>query len=377
MRPNDINALKRSYPSTLQPEESDLERLADPLGLNLADAIALGDAIVSDLDPSVRGISWWSTYTDIGRQERILISDYLVACARNVPSSLVEAKIEHLEFNHAIEDFGREFGRRLNIRSNGVVNYRPPRGPFDDLAQHRVNTHMAGMLRAWGTALDGVGSCLIGVAGLSSDLKKADIGTAWTALTKASPNIPRLAKLYADFQQAETDAGPSGWRQWLQDMRNTVVHRGRRTTTWSGESSEAGLNDFMLRLPSSPDLSDVEGAVYAGGQMAAVFASPGVQMMEHLATCVNAYVSSASKILLDLWTERRASPALLSQDPKQWKKAVKVILPLPTFRGFPDLAVPPAATTLDVGSETATRLHAAALAWRSESDIKPDPQVWS
>lgn len=76
MLPKDLNPLKTSYPATaIRPGDSDLVRLAGPLGLELADLVALGDEISGDLDPTVYGIGWWSAYTGIDRKTRILLSD--------------------------------------------------------------------------------------------------------------------------------------------------------------------------------------------------------------------------------------------------------------------------------------------------------------
>src|ERR1700749_1933938 len=132
MLSKDANRLKKSYSPLAQPGDSDLLRIAAPLGLDLADLVALGDEIVGDLDPKVYGIGWWSAYSDIDRKTRILSSDYLATLARTVPDNLVEARIERLEPDHAVEDFRQWFERSVSPGRRLVV--KPPRGPFDDLA---------------------------------------------------------------------------------------------------------------------------------------------------------------------------------------------------------------------------------------------------
>jgi hypothetical protein len=47
-------------------------------------------------------------------------------------------------------------------------------------------------------------------------------------------NVPGMLidlrkQLLADLEQAEAAAGSAGWREWLLEMRNPFVHRGRRT----------------------------------------------------------------------------------------------------------------------------------------------------
>ncbi len=376
MLSKDANRLKKSYSPRAQPGDSDLLRIAEPLGLDLADLVALGDEIIGNLDPKVYGIGWWSAYSDIDRKTRILLSDYLATLARTVPDNLVEARIERLELDHAVEDFRQWFERRVSPGRRLVV--KPPRGPFDDLAVRRVNTHVAGMLRAWGTALDCIAGTTVGVAGLPTDLKRADAKTAREALAKAAVNHPRLTALQADLAQAEDDAGPGGWREWLLGMRHTFVHRARRTGTWSGDIDRTGVTGFSLQLPVSPDLTEVEAVVHAGGQVASTFTAPAADMLDRLERTVNAYAVEVSRILLALWRERREDPTLIAQSPRQWKQPTGIIHPIPQFHGFPDLTTPRhEVTSLDVGEEAYARLRAAAVAYRAESDVTPDPQVWS
>lgn len=377
MLSKDLNRLKSSYPAAaFRPGESDLVRLSGPLGLDLVDLVALGDEIIGDLDLVVKGIGWWSAYTDIDRKTRILLSDYLASLARTVPDNLVEARIERLELDHAAEDFRQWFER--GVKPGRPLVVKPPRGPFDELTVRRVSTHMAGMLRAWGTALDCIAGCTVAVAGLPTDLKRADTKTAREALAKAGATHARLAALQADLERAEGAAGPAGWREWLLGMRNTYVHRARRTATWSGDVDPPGLTGFSLQLPVSPDLTEVEAVVHAGGQLASMFTAPAADMLDRLAQTVNAFAAEAARILLTLWRERRNDPALIEQSPKQWKQPTGIIAPVPQFRGFPDLTKPRhPVTSLDVGEEAATRLRAAAVDHSTTADIAPDPKIWS
>ncbi len=376
MQENDARRLRQPYPSTVRPEDADLLRLAGPLNLKLIHPAALGDEIIADLDLKVRGIGWWAAYTDIDRKTRILLSDYLAACARAVPDNLLEAKIERLELDHAVDDF-RKWLERC-IKPGHPLDMKPPRGPYEELAPRRVQTHLAGMLRAWGTALDCVGGCIVGVAGLPTDLVRADMGSAHTSLSKASTGNPVLAQLQSDLDQAEADAGPVGWRDWLLGMRNTVVHRGRRTAVWSGEVDRTGLTGFNLKLPVSPELTDVDAVLRAGGQIAATFQAPAHELLDHLGDTVTDYVSEATRILADLWKARRADPALVAQHPRQWKAPSGLITSVPAFRGFPDQQVPSTpVTSLDIGSEAYVRMEAAALTKSGPTDFLPDPAVWS
>jgi hypothetical protein len=372
----DLNSLKKPYPSTMRPEEPDLLRLASPLGLELTNAVVLGDEIVADLDSTLYGIGWWGAYSDIDGKTRILLSDYLVACARAVPDNLVEARVERLELDHAADDFRKWFQR--GVQPGQPFTVKPPRGPYEELGPRRAQAHLTGMLRAWGTALDSVGGCMVGVAGLPMDLVRADMRTARACLDVSSRSNPVLEQLRADLEQAEAKAGPAGWREWLLGMRNTVVHRGRRTAIWSAEIDRTGVTGFSLQLPLAPELTEVDAVTRAGGQVSASFTAPAEEILDGLSKTVGAYVSEASGLLSELWRKRRCDSALLTQSPKQWKQPSGLINPVPLFRGFPSQSpVRPPVTSLDVGGETDRRLKAAGITARDVSDVKPDPRVWS
>jgi hypothetical protein len=320
MLSKDVGRLKKTYSPPATSDTSDLLRLAEPLGLDLVAPVALGDEFLSDLDPERYGIGWWTGYPELNRKTRILLSDYLVACARAVPDNLVEARIERLELDHAVDDFRKYIER--GISPGRPLQMKAPRGAYDELAQRRAMAHLAGMLRAWGTVLDCIGGCIVGVAGLPTDLVRADMGTARRSLERLSPGNAVLTQLQAELDQAETDAGPPGWRDWLLGMRNTVVHRGRRISTWSGDVDRTGLIGFSLQLPVSPELTEVDAVIRAGSQIAATFTAPAAELLDRLGQSVSAYTSAASRILIQLWRQRRENPDLLTQDARQWRQPI-------------------------------------------------------
>lgn len=374
MRDEEVERLSQQYQGEAGHEESGLLRIAGPLGLNLTAAVALGDEIVADLDKAVHGIGWWKAYPDLDQQTRILLSDYLTACARAIPDNLAEAQVERLEHDCAAEDFRKWMSRGVTAGERSTIE--PPRSAYEELATHRVQAHLAGALRAWGSALDCVGGCIIGVAGLPSNLVKADLDRALKSLARESQKNPVLAQLQADLQQAETAAGPAGWHEWLLGMRNTYVHRGRRNVTWNGNLEGNEVADFSLRLPIAADLTEVEAVILAGGVIAATFTAPATGMFDELTTTIGTYISEACRILTELWLKRRANPALLAQSPKQWKQPEGLIVP-PAFHGFPGVTLPPSVTTsFGVSPEGELRLRSAALR-PDVDDIRPDPGVWN
>ncbi len=70
------------------------------------------------------------------------------------------------------------------LTTAGQPTVEPTRSPYEDLAINRVHAHLAGALRAWGSALDCVEGCVIGVAGLPANLVKADLKKAREQLEK-------------------------------------------------------------------------------------------------------------------------------------------------------------------------------------------------
>jgi hypothetical protein len=374
MLDKDVTRLSEPYAPATSLDGPPLLRLADPLGLDLEKSVQLGDEIFEDLDVITYGIGWWKTYSDLDSQTRILLSDYLLTCARAIPDNLVEARIELLELDHAVEEFRNWMNRGVDGHNRSAVE--PPISPYEELSNRRVRTHLAGALRAWGSALDCVAGCIIGVTGIPADLVKADMNTAQESLRKHSPGNQLLEQLQTSLEKAETDAGPTGWRDWLMGMRNTVVHRGRRTVTWSGNLGTKEVLDFALRLPIAPDRTEVDAIILSGGVIAATFEAPASDMLNELSKTVGTYVNEACGLLANLWSTRRADPGLLAQSPREWKQPQGLIT-LPSFCGFPHLT-PQASvvTSYGVSPEEDRRIRAAALRIDG-NDIKPNPRIWS
>ena len=90
MRDIDAEALRMAYPPSLERTPDD-RRLNAVLALEITSALDLADAIFDDLDYVAGGIGWWRTYRQLGRQERIFVSDYLLSCARSIYTNISES----------------------------------------------------------------------------------------------------------------------------------------------------------------------------------------------------------------------------------------------------------------------------------------------
>lgn len=375
MLESDRKRLWRDYPQHLL-QAPDADRIGPALGVDLTSARTLGDEIVADLDTRIHGVGWWSAYPDLDGKTRILLSDHLVACARAVPTNMIEALIERLEFDDAVEEFRKWYER--GYKPGKAFEVKAPRSPWQELAPAKADTHLVGMLRAWGSALDCLGCAVVGVAGLPTGLVRADAGTARQSLAKESLGVTVLEDLQSALAAAEAKAGPPGWRQWLLDMRNTVVHRGRRAPVWLADVDATGVTGFSLQLPVSPQFTDIDAIIRAGGTVASTFTAPAGAFLVELACSVEVYVGEVSDLLVDLWKARRVNPALRAQPPEQWKQTQGVINPVPVFRGFPSLPAPSApVTSLGLGVEADLRLKAAAVTDAIANDVRADPKAWS
>jgi hypothetical protein len=143
-----------------------------------------------------------------------------------------------------------------------------------------------------------------------------------------------LSRLYDDLLRCEADAGPEGWIPWLVGMRNTVVHRARRVVTFNVNRGPGGQVDLELLLPRSPELTEVEAWIHAGGQVASHFEVPADAFLTKLAASVHGYLDGAARLLITLWAERKADPSLITQPVRQWKEPASIISPVPSFGGF-------------------------------------------
>lgn len=375
MKESDVRRFKTHYKSS--PTVPNDRRLNDELNLGVGSVIDLGDELIADLDDEIYGVGWWNAYATLDRQARILISDYLVSCVRDVSTNLLEAYVNRLELNHALDDFKKYIERGVK---KGTIVIPPPRGIYDDLAHFRVGTHFVGILRSLGSSLDCLAGCLVGVAGLPTGIVRTDLRNAKDCLRRKQGESSILGQLHEDLQQCEVAAGPPGWLDWLLGMRNTVVHRGRRVASWNVSFGAHNVIDgFSLLLPRSPELTEVQAWVYADGQVASHFQAPADELLSSLSASVHHYIEDTSKLLIELWRTRKASPSVLAQPGEQWKDPKGLLNAVPSFGGF-DIELQPAATGtvrgIAVSDELARRLRAAGLTRRGQGDIHPSHAVW-
>lgn len=198
-----------------------------------------------------------------------------------------------------------------------------------------LELHMAGFFRAVGSAIDCVGGAIVGVLGLKDRLLKSDFGRTASALQRATGGSqqppPLLLAEFRDFlHRVDEESGPSGWREWATQMRNMLVHRGRRTHMFATDVdpaavlSPAGTPFVRLRprwyLPRSPALSEVEEMVTAGGAQGLTIRVEHAKAMAAVMGGVVAFAERICKRLSEVWQTRRENPSLIVQPAEQWGK---------------------------------------------------------
>jgi len=138
------------------------------------------------------------------------------------------------------------------------------------------------------------------------------------------------AKAQADFaarlETAIDAAGPLGWLDWTLDLRNMLVHRGRRielgqylpiTPVLLGPDGKAAPRARRVsHLPRDPGRSDIEVFVDTPWNM--VLHEEETRTLRGLMNSTSLLLEAGARHLLDLWRWRRTHPGDLRQPADQW-----------------------------------------------------------
>jgi hypothetical protein len=203
---------------------------------------------------------------------RVLISDQLLGCTDGIERALVEAKLHLLEVEDAADRISAHLADAvvLDPAGNPEMRFPPAVTALDHLPDRLADLHIAGFFRAVGSALDCLGSTIVGLLGLRTDLLRSGLVRARRVLGKAveATNPPQLLlDAHARIEDGITGAGPEGWLDWTMDYRNMLVHRARRlelhlpetTAQLYGPRSEKLIRIRVVHLLArDPDRSDIE-----------------------------------------------------------------------------------------------------------------------
>ncbi|MBZ5555341.1 MAG: hypothetical protein LAO21_21750 [Acidobacteriia bacterium] len=329
MRQEEIKAL--SVPYSI--EDGAEDRFYSSIGADVPSAAKLSNEILGDLDNSSLGISWWGS---LPTQERILISDYSYQCATGIEVNLAEAKLHYLEWLDARERDNKRIADVISRDASGQLSCKmpPSRSPLDDLPSRLEAVHVCGFFRAIGSSLDCLGAMMISVLGLSTPLRRTDIGKAENALSRIVDSNTAGSRLQIDFrtfyEQARRLCGVEDWLEWANQYRNMFVHRGRRITYHRIIPREALLLDAKgqiipratstFHLAKCPDRSEIE----------AFIKSKDILLGEDADITLKGIFKSGRDLqenicerLLSIWCERRKSPAMIEQPIDQWDARIR------------------------------------------------------
>ena len=372
MRRDDTERLSREYAADA-PRNS---RLAAALNVDLPVWHALASEIIEDLDGESLGIGWW--VPNPGTSRRVLISDHLFVCAQSVTTNLVEARLHLLEaadFWERENDFN---ARAVSITRDRRIGIQVPNRmrPVDDVQSSMVTLHTVGFIRAIAGALDCLGAVIVGVAALKVNILRADLDRARRALGRIG-GAGRGEQLQRDLngalEAAINESGPSGWLPWATDLRNMLIHRGRRL--WISELrpmpssiiSPGGepviRTDVIHLLPRDPGKSDVEMFLSAGTPP--VLTESAEITLRGILESTLSLLERSGHLLLNLWRTRRADPGVLTQPREQWPDG-----PSSTVTGFAGFAPDSAPYTPDHFRSNETLLRRISAA--SVDDAKRD-----
>jgi len=345
-------------------------RLARRLGVYIPKAIALEREVLADLDEHTFGIGWWAPHP--GTSRRILISDYLWQCCHSIQQNVTEAALHLVEAQGAWDAHAQRLAGGLKVAASGEAAVELPAiaSPMDELSGELFQLHVGGLMRAVGSALDCLGGVIVGVAGLKTDLLKADLGSAFKELDKLSSPSTAGERLQAairiELAAAAARCGPEGWIEWASDFRNMLVHRGRRTRKDGGHlvpspildaqgHLQPRLQSFPL-LPRAPRRSDVQVMLDLGTHDH--LTEDGLFTLAGTLQSTCAYIAAATDHLGTVWQTRRAAPTIIDQPAAQWKEVGPAPRP---FGGYDQGTAGTSFSEIHLGPVRLRRLRAAAL----------------
>lgn len=328
MREDDVAHLNKPFGGP--PPNNVPHAFADALSASVPSARALAKEVYADLDDKRLGVGWWAPYPDTRR--RILISDYLYSCCENIETHLVEAKIHLME---VLECWEREAANiRIVHDERGMPRpaHLPARSPADYLPTARSDMHTAGFFSAILGSLDCLGAAIVGVTAIPSEIVRARLDRARKSLSTKSPPTSEGERLRVVFgeklESLIASAGPHGWLAWVDDFRNTSVHRARRLQGCQVKPHRPVLGpdgrplptkaDLIFHLPADPGRTDIEAFSAANHEQ--LLQENGTVTLHGVFGSARAIVDAACSELLAFWRARRECPDLLHQPAQQWPK---------------------------------------------------------
>lgn len=332
---------------------------------------SLGEKVLGDLDEIDGGIRWWSGH-GLTTETRCGLSDYLIDAVHGIGKHLSMADFYLEEYSK--KRLSADFLLRSRMRNNGG----DPVGRGSDLLDDQksdlqLKSYVYGFFNAASSVLDTLAGAVIGVAGLSLPLVKADLAkflpfslgidypSEGTRLAKSLHPEPAAQTLQLalvrSFRSSLMAAGPEGWHIWLDHKRNQLAHRGGRLhlTAFPRRGRGPDTERFML-LDRDPDLTTIQGFNRDSATMESMYLlEDELTTMTGVLKSLNTTVIGTVVATKSLWEDRKTAPSLIPQPAKQWHEPQSNS----GFKGYQP--IPDLFKNLDsviVSSSDATRLNA-------------------
>jgi hypothetical protein len=329
----------------------------------------LGNELLGDLDERVFGVGWWAPHP--GTSRRVLISDHLCTCIRSVEANLVEASLHLIEATDFWERESDFHARAVALTPGGpTVELPERRRPLDDAVPAMATLHSVGFIRAVAGAMDCFGAAVVGIAALRTSLLHADLDSARKALARvggANAGEQMQAQFAVELETLIARSGPPGWLRWLVDLRNTLIHRGRRLQMSELRPVPSGIADSAGRpvirthvihqLPRDPARSDVE--MFLEMAHPPVLTESAMVTLQGVLESVLRIIQEGGSLLLDVWRRRRDSPKLLIQPREQWPSGASTAAA--GFEGYAPGSMPYNPAQLRSDATLLRRMRAASL----------------
>nr|WP_322002497.1 hypothetical protein [Rhodococcus qingshengii] len=302
----------------------------EPIQRALDAIAAFESAINSDLDETISGIAWWATYDELNDHDRAWMSHYFISLPRAIRINL-EDVANHLDaYKERAQTTDIQLRSKL-IRSGGNAPDMRPHSAVDRRRDAAMQAEPAAFFRAIGSSLDTLGSTIVAVGAIDTDLVKAGWSDVRPRDVELWPRVPKskLGKqlmnvgtggaiiqdeLLQVLREAVRDAGPPHWSEWTMNMRNALVHRARWANFVLHENhGKHRPPSFYRPLPRNPQLPE-------GAAMREIAGIPDLILSEDAAITMQGILRSAAELVsavleqcLKTWAIRREQPDLLRQ----------------------------------------------------------------
>lgn len=346
-------------------------RYHEPVEKALKAADDLKALLQADLDTLRGGCAWWHGYgLDIDAVTGIM--DYLYGLVSGVSENLRIGAI-HL---HDLREcrFSDDRWTIAQFKDGAGRTRSLFKGEQEARREARIDAHVAGVLRAAGSALDNLAGIVVAVGGFDTNIMKTDLGKLLPLTLGAGypgPIVRGQLKLQAtnvldpadkqgNFLRAVRSslqhAGPEGWLDWTRWSRNDRVHRGARIVVNYVDFKKGTI---ARPLPRQPDHPEAHAYRTSLDTRSLLLEEDSIDTLAGIVDSLNSAIVGVFVACERLWSYRKDDPDHIVQPAGQWPaKPPRDV----TFDGYrPGSATPPRDSVALVSPETGARLEASRI----------------